>query len=355
MMKQYWKITLAVFSVMTVFLFASCPQLTEPEPAAPVTPAATETQVSTEGAPAGSVNPPVTPPAAGRAAPSFFWGNWVRMDNGQEYLITETKMVTGGGTSHDILSHTDTSITTSIGTLTKQTDNVIQLGNVPFFRKGSNNVAYTLNLVGFSNSPARSAMASGALANQKVTVTSNTFTTYAEEQYTDAEGKVVLHTPVAGSENIITVTTADGSEVTATVAPQNSGEDAGTIAVVPQGMYSLKVTGQIDKTQTARDNGYLFAGDQYSLSVSIENITYIKAKTSEVRLTSNTPELHIIGENSFAISTFMRPDKKTEVFQIQCDSFEAPYIDASIGVSIRDMDGNIWNDSISLRFFRERK
>lgn len=76
MMKQYLKIASAVVSLVAVFLFTSCPPLAQ----SPITP-------GNQG----------TPPAAGSAAPSFFWGNWVRMDNGQEYLITETKMVTGGG------------------------------------------------------------------------------------------------------------------------------------------------------------------------------------------------------------------------------------------------------------------
>ena len=83
--------------------------------------------------------------------PQYFWGKWTRMDNGTEYEIGESTVVCGSQ-SYAITSKTDISFTCSLGTFTKDTDNVLKIGSIPVFRNGGSNIEYTpLKNILFSN------------------------------------------------------------------------------------------------------------------------------------------------------------------------------------------------------------
>lgn len=106
--------------------------------------------------------------------PSYFWGKWTRMDNGTEYEIgeSEVKVVSTGSTttaesyaiSSVVSTGSTTAFTCSLGTFTKDTDNVFKIGSIPVFRNGGSNIEYTVTFVGFSDS-ARAATAGSTAGN----------------------------------------------------------------------------------------------------------------------------------------------------------------------------------------------
>ena len=85
---------------------------------------------------------------------SFFWGTWVRMDNGTEYEVLESNIVQGNK-NYAITVSDETSLTVNtIGTFKKESDSVIICDNIPYFRKGGANLEYSLKIVGFTSSGA---------------------------------------------------------------------------------------------------------------------------------------------------------------------------------------------------------
>ena len=85
-------------------------------------------------------------------APSYFWGNWQRMDSGEVYTIDETAVSKNiDNTSYQILSVTENSITSELGVFQKQSEQVLIKDSIPYFRQGGSNLIYSLKIVGFTD------------------------------------------------------------------------------------------------------------------------------------------------------------------------------------------------------------
>ncbi|MCQ2981927.1 MAG: DUF6273 domain-containing protein [Treponemataceae bacterium] len=296
---------------------------------------------------------PVPPTPTTTISPSYFWGTWIRSDTGAQYIVSE-HAVSDGATNAPITATTESSLTSSFGTMSKQTENVAEINGLLLFRKIGRNIEYSLNLVSFSSTSNGSGVQ--ALAGQTVTAVSTVYPSYTETATTDQNGKVTLHSPVAGTELTVTVTTAAGDRATAAVTPKIRGEHVGTLAVAPQGMYTLKVSGEISGTQA--DDGYLYAGNTYNMKVFVENTTNIVAETSVITITSDDERITIDGgtKQDFIISSIARPDKaqRSITLDITKSNFTEPYIDTFLNVEIEDYRHNVWNDTIPLRIFREK-
>ena len=94
---------------------------------------------------------------------SFFWGTWVRMDNGKEYEFLESS-VEQAAKKYVVETSNENSISVSeLGTFTKESDSVIVCDNIPYFRKGGINLEYSLKLVGFESSIRQAERAAGSV------------------------------------------------------------------------------------------------------------------------------------------------------------------------------------------------
>ena len=85
-------------------------------------------------------------------AARFFWGTWIRMDNGTHYKVYEdTVKQEDGGAIYYVSpsSTTERMVVSGLGTFTKESDSVIMNGSIPYFRKGGANPSYRMRLVGF--------------------------------------------------------------------------------------------------------------------------------------------------------------------------------------------------------------
>ena len=219
-------------------------------------------------------------------------------------------------------------------------------------------IEYTVTLVGFSDSAnsSRAATAGSTASNlgsgYTATATNGTYTSYSETAESDSDGNVTFTSPVAGTPNTITVFASDGTTVTATVTPKNSGENAGTITLVESGRYSLKVTGEIT-TDTSYADGYLYAGSTYDMTVTVANTTDVVARPGDITIAATDSNLTVSGDTQGHFASFKSPSTKTFSVSVNCGPLSIPYLDTGLNVTFEDADGYVWTDFIPLRFFKE--
>lgn len=306
----------------------------------------------------------------------YFWGTWIRMDNGAEYEINETKVNYKGSNnsaliSYDIQNSTESRIeVTSLGAFEKQSESVMIMkmrysgattdSDIPLFRKGGANLNYKLKVVGFNDnlqSFSRAASASGGI---KVKGTSKKYTSYVSEADTDDDGMVTLKAPVAGDEQTVFIENNDNKIIVEGLKVNNDGDFMGTIPLANgEKDYTLKVTGDIkDKT-----DGYLYADKTYSMDLTITNISddissmpsvlKIAVADKDKRYVTITPADANLDFAGISVSTLKPKAYKKVTLNITSSNFTAPYMDITIEVTITNSKTRrTWVDFVPLRIYR---
>ncbi|MCQ2592833.1 MAG: SUMF1/EgtB/PvdO family nonheme iron enzyme [Treponema sp.] len=285
-------------------------------------------------------------------AKQFFWGTWVRMDNGDQYEVLQDKVVYNG-MDYDITASSENEITVStLGTFTKQSDSVIQNGSIPYFRNGGANLDYSLKLVGFN---ARAAASS--IGGIKGKAQSQKYSSFENESESNEDGVISFVAPT--SNDIQTVTIQNGSDLV--VIPDlkisNRGDYMGTVALVGEDDYNLKITGTISEDQ--KDDGYLYGNNAktYEMELTITNISKNQCESSVCIIESEDKNLFIESTNgtnlrAFAISTLNGGATKPVKLRVSYGELTDSYIDTGIKVTLRNLSGERWEDYIPLRFFK---
>lgn len=319
----------------------------------------------------------VSPPPV--ASHQFFWGKWTRMDNGKNYEIEETAVIFEGK-SYTIGSSTDTTLdVNTIGKFTKISDRQINWHDdehdidVPFYRQGGTNLAYTVHVVGFtdeigtanaSNSvlgrAASTADTTVAKKGLKVRSQSEKYSTYTDEGTTDENGNVTLKAPVQGDTQTITIEDVETHDIVIVsgLKIDNDGSNMGTVPFVGKNDYSLNVTGTIP--ESAKNNGYLYGNSYktYPLALTISNISEIKSATSSCKISTDDPKLSIKLVNSpytldsVAISSMKSGATKTIQLEVSYADLVENFIDTEIKIEVENMNTKrVWSDYVPLRFF----
>ena len=293
---------------------------------------------------------------SGITANQFFWGTWVRMDNGKEYEVLESS-IKQGNNSYKITSSDESSLTAqSLGTFQKQSDIVIVCSNIPYFRNGGTNLEYSLKLVGFASEDRYSARAAAsAMSGVKGRGKSSKYTEFTSEGESDENGKIKLTAPTANDPQTVTITMGEESIVIPELKITNSGDYMGTVALVKPDEYNLKITGDI----TNKDNGYLYGNNakSYNMTITITNISSNKCSASGCVISSEDPNL-ILSSSEYnlsgvAISTLDKGATKKITVSVSYGQISEPFIDTGITVTIKNpMTKQEWNDYIPLRFFK---
>ncbi|MBR6060688.1 MAG: hypothetical protein IKP67_01320, partial [Spirochaetales bacterium] len=290
-------------------------------------------------------------------ADSFFWGTWISMADGTAYNMQEQKVSVGDklywykdGTSGDTLVAAD------LGKFVKQSDSVIINNSIPYFRQGGANLEYKVKIVGFSDS--RAGATAIPLKNTKVKTQSETYASFSKDATTDVSGDVTLIMPTVNDVQTITVEKKDGgSVVVPNVKIETNNSNIGTIAVVQEGDYSLKVYGNV----TNKDDGYMYADKWYNMTLVIKNISDVKAETSFVTVSTDDAKLMFdkADNESFdvkagqAVSTLNPGMEKLILMKVQYQDIDDGYADTELKITIENTETNqIWEDYISLRFFK---
>ena len=289
----------------------------------------------------------------------FFWGNWINMANGQCFIINETtiKNEESGDTS-TFSTATESVLSIKDGRkFTKESDSVIKCNDIPYFRQGGSNLSYTVKLVGFTGSRAGN-NSQTALSNRKIKNKSSIYKTFEKEAQTDTDGVATLTAPTVNDIQTLIIEKDGGNLIVPGIKIENNGAFMGTIAVVDENQYSLKITGTIDDSE--KEGGYLY-GDNYKtypMTLTITNISNIKSGTSVCTIKSTDDYLKIVSTDGTnldgcAISTLNPGFEKTIKLNVTCDKIDSGYVDTGITVKVSNPStGQEWEDFIPLRFFK---
>ena len=290
-------------------------------------------------------------------AARFFWGTWIRMDNGSHYQVYEDTVTQedGGATYYvDASSTTERMVVSGLGIFTKESDSVIMNGSIPYFRKGGANPSYRMRLVGFVGGPSRAAATT--IHGLKVTGTSDNYSTYSSSDESDEKGEFTLTAPMIGDTQTVTVSTDSGVIVVPGLTIENNGDFMGTIPLVNSGDYILKITGSI--AQEEKLDGYLYGNSykRYPMTLTITNVSQVKSAMSVCVVENDDPNLSITSSYDLAgvaISTLVPGATKTIDLEVSYGHLTEPYVDTEIKVRITNAQtGNEWVDYVPLRFFR---
>ena len=282
----------------------------------------------------------------------YFWGTWVRMDNGAEYEVLETSVVQGNQKYAVNASDASTLSVATLGTFTKESDGVMICNNIPYYRKGGANLEYSLKLVGFTTGRAAGTAMSGIKGKGKSTKYSN----FESNSESDSEGNIKFTAPTANDTQTVEIENGNDLVVVSGLNISNSGDYMGTVALVGKDDYNLKITGTISDDQ--KDNGYLFGNNAktYNMQLTITNISENKCSTSGCSIESEDAKLVLDSETNlkgFTISTLAGGATKTINLSLSYGEITEPYVDTGIIVTIENpLTNQIWEDYIPLRFFK---
>ena len=286
-------------------------------------------------------------------ANSYFWGTWVRMDNGKEYEVLETSVVQGNQKYAVNASDAGTLSVATLGTFTKESDGVIVCNNIPYYRKGGANLEYSLKLVGFTSS---SRAAGTAMSGIKGKGKSTKYSNFESNSESDADGNIKFTAPTANDTQTVEIENGNDLVVVSGLNISNSGDYMGTVALVGKDDYNLKITGTISDDQ--KDNGYLYGNNAktYNMVLTITNISENKCSTSGCSIESEDAKLVLDSETNlkgFTISTLAGGATKTINLSLTYGEITEPYVDTGIIVTIENpLTNQIWEDYIPLRFFK---
>ena len=301
------------------------------------------------------------------ACNQFFWGTWIRMDNGKTYVVEEQE-VTYEGRSYSIISSTDKEVVIStIGTFNRDSENTIKYFDkskdieVPFFRKGGTNLKYKVRVVGFEEGGANRAAGTTITGKPgiKVIGQSDKYSSFTDEGITDENGEVELIAPVQGDTETIKIEIAGKADpiIIPGLKIENDGANMGTIPIVDENDYSLKITGTI--ADSAKTNGYLYGNNykNYPLALTITNISEKLTATSVAELSCDDPNFSFVIQNSEDVNkatiSSLPPNLTKQInVSVAYGNLESAFKDVELKITIKNLkSGRVWVDYVPLRFF----
>ncbi len=308
-------------------------------------------------------NPGTNDPGSGKTPPaeptliadSFFWGTWVRMDNGRTYKIGE-KYLTYDYDSYPLKAESSDSVTyETLGTFTKASDSVIINGNIPYFRNGGSDLDYSLKIVGFTNSRAVSSGVKGLKGVGK----SKNYESFKSEGESDAEGLLKLKAPTINDVQTVTLDLNDGTGSLITIPDiivSNKGDYMGTVALVDKDQYNLKISGYVSN----KDNGYLYGNNatRYEMELTITNISNVECKSSSIEIIPADPRLKIYSEDNLEYGLDLQTiaPKAYQKINLEIEFGDMPqnepFINTGLNIRITNITDEVWEDYVPLRFYR---
>lgn len=302
-------------------------------------------------------------------ADPFFWGTWVRMDNGKQYEVLESTVKQNKYSYNITASDNESLEVEGLGVFEIESDSVIICDNIPYFRKGGANLEYTLKLVGFTQAASSSqgslSRAAGIsdLSGIKGKGKSSKYKDFESNAESDSDGNIKFTAPTANDPQTVSISNGDNLVVIPGLTINNTGDYMGTVALVGKDDYNLKITGTISDDQ--KDGGYLFGNDakEYEMVVTITNISANKCKSSICTIESDDPNLEIVSKdkdistsqliNGFTVSTLVGGTTLEIKVGLKYGSIAEAYVNTGIKISIENpYTEQEWNDYIPLRFFK---
>jgi hypothetical protein len=313
------------------------------------------------------------------ASNKYFWGDWIQMDTGDTFNITDKLLRKNNAIPIVISASGSNSISFGSFIITKVSDNVASISNNKLlFRHGGSSRSFSVKLAGFTDglmgsiSQSRGiGMGNQPIGGRTATRTNPNNPSDTEITVSGTDGTLAFTDAVANSPQTITIDTTgtNTQPISVTVEPTFDGEFIGTIPIVETG-YIFKVT----STTSDTTNGYLYGNNynNYVLALNINNIGNANCLTSVYSITSTDPKLHFVAGNvsyenesgytttqptdltNGNFSTILPGNSKNLYFLIEYGLLDTEFVDVTIDISITDSGAvsRTWIDSAVIRFYR---
>jgi len=259
-------------------------------------------------------------------------------------------------TPETISASSETELKAGSYTLTKQSDNVVKVNDGEFYlyRKAGATGVLT-GMIGTGNDAAASARALGSIAGIK-NIVRNLGNSSNTEEFT-VQPNTPFETPpsiIPGDSYTVETqimmtdgTVKDGPVVE--VTPKTERDDLGTISLTDK-PYNFKVMGRINSL-----SAYSYIGQSYLLDIQVKNIGTEDSYGTTYEFPPQESGVTITDDNvNRRLGTIEPGIEKNISVSVRFDTVgTGDYEDARVKVWIRDINNGVWEDSITLRFYRK--
>lgn len=254
-----------------------------------------------------------------------YWGEWKKLDQSETWLINSNSIrVNGTASSREVV-------------LTKPSENVISVTE--------NGITYCLYAVRTASSSIKGNVSSSETPKgepiYRVVAQNIRDANDKTETTTDSDGNFSMDNLIAGDDYRIQI-----GDTSLSVRPSYSGEDIGTITLMNG--VNFKVT--IDNPSEVMYAGSVY----YSMNLIIENIGDTNCTAATYTLTGE-PGLEVINHytDGVLLRTVASGEKKIIPLRVKCSTPDSETVIKKLNLVITDRNGTTWNDSVSLKFYRD--
>jgi hypothetical protein len=268
----------------------------------------------------------------GKVYTKELWGEWLRMDTGDTWYISDN-IVTINGTE-----------ASTTGTLTKQSDRVIEVtdGGRKYYLYASRvaTASFTGVIVMDTDATGSACATSGRKGGVRVSIVNQNNKANESSAVTDEDGKFTAEGVILG--DAYKLIPEGGTSVT--VSPTNGGSDIGVITVTSGVNFKTSLI----PTQSSTDMTELYMNEAYQFeNVGGEDCpapSYTIIEPSGVTIT---------GALQGILGTIEPGVKKSVPISVLCSAITDDHEYKKISIRIADGAGKTWEDSVSLRFYKE--
>jgi fibronectin type 3 domain-containing protein len=270
---------------------------------------------------------------SGKVYTKELWGEWLRMDTGDTWYISDNTITINGAEA------------STSATLSKHSDRVIEVtdGGRQYYLYASRTATAS-----FTGVIAMDADAAGSIraASRGSKVTGKNQKNKANESsaVTDEDGKFTLEGIILGDP--YEVTPEGGSPVT--ITPRSDGGDIGVITVT----NGVNFKTALIPTQSSTDMTELYMNETYEFEIEFENVGN-KDRASPSYTIIEPSGVTITGALQGILGTIEPGVKKSVPISVLCSAITDDHEYKKINIRIADAAGKTWDDSVSLRFYKE--
>jgi hypothetical protein len=266
-----------------------------------------------------------------------FWGEWLQVDTGDTWYISGNAITINGLKSPVKRS------------LNKPSDRVVEVKDrgVAYYLTASRiaNARFSGTLAGIVEAMPVARSTFSNLAGMRLIVRNLYNTAQEIISMTDDSGNFTVEDAIPGDAYIITPAEVPGAP-SVTVRPQADGDDIGTITLGTNFKASISPASGTNMNE-------LYLNESYGFNLAFENTGSGSHRAPAYRLIPPAG-VTVTGQTEGAMGDAVEPGKsKSVLINVTCAGVADDYEYKKIGIEMTNETGDEWEDSFSLRFYRE--
>jgi fibronectin type 3 domain-containing protein len=263
------------------------------------------------------------------------WGEWLRMDTGDKWYISDNALKINGANAP------------LTATLHKQSDRVIEVtdGGRKYYLYASRTAtaSFTGTIVGDAGAGSARAIG-GGLGGIRVSIENLVNKANELTTDTDTDGKFTADGVILG--DAYKLTPQGGTSVT--VIPTSDGDDIGVVTITSGVNFKTSLI----PTQSTTDVTELYMNEAYEFEIEFENTGNEDCFAPTYTITAPSG-VSIDGDLHKILTTIVPGNKKSVPIVVRCSTMTNDHEYKKINITIIDGEGKTWEDSVSLRFYKE--